>query len=170
VAPGLPTGPQHDFTDQWVSQAATATATGAALPPPRTPAHETDWEVQRPGSLGRASPGEQVEEEEEDEEEEGDNEYLDEETVEQFEDRVLNKRAAQLHCRLRRRIEEQPVIPFSTITRRKDSRKIAAQKFYSLLVLQKFMAVDLVQDDVSYGEMNVTRGPQFDLDTAKVND
>ena len=39
---------------------------------------------------------EELEEEEEEEEDEEDNEYLDEETVEQFEDRVLNKRAAQV--------------------------------------------------------------------------
>ena len=32
VHPGLPQGPQHDFTDQWVSQAATATATGGFFP------------------------------------------------------------------------------------------------------------------------------------------
>ena len=31
--------PQADFTDQWVSQAATATATGTAIPPPQTPTH-----------------------------------------------------------------------------------------------------------------------------------
>lgn len=167
---GLPVGPQHDFTDQWVSQAANATATGDALPPPRTPAHETDWEEHRPASnCGRVTPEEELEEEEEEDDNEGDNEYLDEETVDEFEDRVLNKRAAQLHVRLRRRmVEASAEIPFSTITKKKDSRKIAAQKFYSLLVLQKFMAVDLGQDNVSYGEMIVKRGPQFNLDTAKV--
>jgi len=169
--PGLPQGPQHDFTDQWVSQAATATATGAALPPPRTPAHEPDdWEDNRPPSVndGRVTPEDEEEYEEEDEEEEGENEYLDEETVEQFEDRVLNKRAAQLHCRLRQRMVETPVLAFTSITKRKDTRKIAAQKFYSLLVLQKFMAVELAQDDVCYGEMQVSRGKQFELDTSKV--
>ena len=75
--PGLPQGPQHDFTDQWVSQAATATATGAALPPPRTPAHEPDdWEDNRPPSVndGRVTPEDDEEYEEEDEEEEGENE------------------------------------------------------------------------------------------------
>jgi len=170
VHPGLPQGPQHDFTDQWVSQAATATATGAALPPPRTPAHEPDdWEDNRPASVndGRITP-EDDDYEEEEEEEEGENEYLDEETVEQFEDRVLNKRAAQLHCRLRQRMVETPVLAFSSITKRKDTRKIAAQKFYSLLVLQKFMAVELAQEDVCYGEMQVSRGKQFELDTSKV--
>ena len=35
----------------------------------------------------------------EDEEEEQDGEYMDEETVEQFEDRVLNKRAAKVEHR-----------------------------------------------------------------------
>jgi len=109
-----------------------------------------------------------MEEDEEEEEEEDDNEYLDEETVEQFEDRVLNKRAAQLHCRLRQRMVEDPVLAFSTITRRKDTKKVACQKFYSLLVLQKYCAVDLKQDEVGFGEMEVRRGPQFDLDTGKV--
>merc|ERR1711872_1005624 len=102
------------------------------------------------------------------EQEDDDNEYLDEETVEQFEDRVLNKRAAQLHCRLRRRMQETPVVPISTITRKKDTRKTAAQKFYSLLVLQKFMAVELAQEDACYGRMQVSRGKQFELDTSKV--
>merc|ERR1711872_647974 len=102
------------------------------------------------------------------EQEDDDNEYLDEETVEQFEDRVLNKRAAQLHCRLRRRMQETPVVPISTITRKKDTRKTAAQKFYSLLVLQKFMAVELHQEDVSYGEIDVKRGAEFDLDDLEV--
>jgi cohesin complex subunit SCC1 len=108
------------------------------------------------------------EEEEEDEEEEGENEYLDEETVDEFEDRVLNKRAAQLHCRLRQRMVETPVLAFASITKRKDTRKIAAQKFYSLLVLQKFMAVELAQGDECYGEMQVSQGKQFELDTSKV--
>ena len=71
-------------------------------------------------------------------------------------------------------------------SRRKDTRKIAAQKFYSLLVLQKvcvlilhlkwsscsisphrwntplvqFMAVELAQDDACYGRMQVSRGKQ----------
>ena len=95
MAPSLPTAPpQPDFTDQWVSQAATATASGAALPPPQTPTHDREWDTERPPSnmSGRVSP----EEEQEDEDDE-DNEYMDEETVEQFEDRVLNKRAAQVY-------------------------------------------------------------------------
>ena len=78
-APVLPGGQGGDFTDAWVSQAANVTAT-------------EDWEDMRPDSGmsgGRYS-------DEEDQEEEEDGEYLDQETVEQFEDRVLNKRAGKV--------------------------------------------------------------------------
>jgi len=162
-APSLPTAPpQPDFTDQWVSQAATATASGAALPPPQTPTHEQEWNNDRPPSSmsGRVSPEEDQEDEEE---EDDDNEYMDEETVEQFEDRVLNKRAALLHFKLKKRIEETPELAFSTITRRKDNRKQAAQKFYSLLVLQKYQTVNVNQGSI-YGELFVTKGPCFEAD------
>jgi len=109
-----------------------------------------------------------VEEEEEDDDDYNeDNEYLDEETVEQFEDRVLNKRAAMLHYRMRQRWQsDQPEIMFSSLAKKKDTYKLAAQKFYSLLVLQKYMAVDLHQSEI-YGDLAVTKGPQFDVDTAE---
>jgi len=160
-APSLPTAPpQQDFTDQWVSQAATATASGAALPPPQTPTHETEWSSDRPPSnmSGRVTPDDEQDEEEE---EDDDNEYMDEETVEQFEDRVLNKRAALLHFKLKKNIYETPELPFSTITRKKDTRKQAAQKFYSLLVLQKYETVNVNQGSI-YGELFVTKGPCFE--------
>ena len=47
------------------------------------------------GMSGRDSPEEEDEQQQEEEEEE-DAEYQDDETVEQFEDRVLNKRAAKV--------------------------------------------------------------------------
>lgn len=37
----------------------------------------------------------------------------------------------------------------------------AAQKFYSLLVLKKFQALDIKQD-VAYGDILVTKGIMFD--------
>lgn len=37
----------------------------------------------------------------------------------------------------------------------------AAQKFYSLLVLKKFRALDIRQD-TSYGDILVTKGTMFD--------
>jgi len=108
---------------------------------------------------GRVTP----DDEQDDDDEDDDNEYMDEETVEQFEDRVLNKRAAMLHFKLKKRIEETPELPFSTITKRKDTRKQAAQKFYSLLVLQKYQTVDVNQGSI-YGELFVTKGPCFEAD------
>jgi len=157
-----PAAPQQDFTDQWVSQAATATASGAALPPPQTPTHETEWDNRRPESnmSGRITP----EEEQEEDDDEEDNEYMDEETVEQFEDRVLNKRASKLHFKLRKKFDENQELTFSMLTKRKDTRKDAAQKFYSLLVLQKYKTVDVKQDSI-YGELMVTKGPCFDAET-----
>jgi len=108
---------------------------------------------------GRVTP----DDEQDDDDEDDDNEYMDEETVEQFEDRVLNKRAAMLHFKLKKRIEETPELAFSTITKRKDTRKQAAQKFYSLLVLQKYQTVDVNQGSI-YGELFVTKGPCFEAD------
>ena len=94
-SPALPPPqPGADFTDAWVSQV-------AALPPHQA---AEDWEDDvRPDSGmsgGGMSGGHYDDDDDEDEEEEGEEgdngEYLDEETVEQFEDRVLNKRAAKV--------------------------------------------------------------------------
>ena len=83
-----------DFTDEWVSQAATATATGAVL----SPRHDDDdWDNggdDRPDS--GMSGGRYDDDDDEDVEEEEDAEYHDQETVDEFEDRVLNKRAAKV--------------------------------------------------------------------------
>ena len=79
-----------DFTDAWVSQAATATATGAVLSP-----HQ-DWDDGgRPHSGmsgGRYDDDDDVDEEEA--------EYLDQETVDEFDDKVLNKIAAKVKIAL----------------------------------------------------------------------
>ena len=89
-SPALPP-PQHgaDFTDAWVSQV-------AALPPHQG---QEDWEddVRPDSGMSGGHYDDDDDDQEDEEEEEGDNgEYLDEETVEQFEDRVLNKRAAKV--------------------------------------------------------------------------
>ena len=55
-------------------------------------------------------------------------EILYKETGEQFEDGILNKRAAQLHLRLRETLEETPQITFSTLTRKEHTRKAAARQ------------------------------------------
>ena len=86
--------PHHgsDFTDAWVSQV-------AALPPHQA---SEDWDDDvRPDSGMSGNYDDHVQDDDDDDEEEeegGDEngEYMDQETVEQFEDRVLNKRAAKV--------------------------------------------------------------------------
>ena len=82
------------------------------------------------------------------------------ETIEEFEDRVLNKRAGHLNNILKTKFQENMSIQFSEITRR-NMRKKAAQNFYSILVLQKACAVNIDQAD-SYADIMVTKGPKFD--------
>jgi len=177
-----------DFTDQWVAQAAGMAASGAAIPPPLTPTHPGMEEIEALGPRQLQEPEEEQngqvrprsrtqseghaleeeEEEEDEEEEEEEDEYLDEETVDEFEDRVLNKRAALLHYRMKQKWQpDQLEWSYSKdIGRRKDSKKLAAQKFYSLLVLQKFMTVDIRQEEI-FGDLAVRRGPTFDVDASQ---
>ncbi len=84
------------------------------------------------------------------------------ETIEEFEDRVLNKRAGHLNKILHSKFDEKSELGFKELApSRRHLRKQAAQKFYSLLVLQKVMAVNLEQEK-SYGEIAVTKGQNFD--------
>merc|ERR1711881_505912 len=69
-----------------------------------------------------------------------------EETQEEYEDRVLNKRAAHLNNILKSKLQnDSESLTLQSMTRR-NNRKQVAQKFYSLLVLQKAMAVELNQN------------------------
>jgi cohesin complex subunit SCC1 len=83
------------------------------------------------------------------------------ETYEQYEERVLNKRALQMYHIVKSKLEVDPSIPFSTMCNARNNRKQVAQKFYTLLVLKKAQAVELVQNS-SYENIIVTRGPKFD--------
>ena len=100
------------------------------------------------------------EEEVEDERPEEDSEMQEDETIEQFEDRVLNKRAAQMHRNLEKRFAGEDEIDLKSMLNR-NLRKQAAQKFYSVLVLQKVMAVRASQGSDSYGQITITQGPKF---------
>uniref|UniRef100_A0A8D8MCM6 Double-strand-break repair protein rad21 homolog n=1 Tax=Cacopsylla melanoneura TaxID=428564 RepID=A0A8D8MCM6_9HEMI len=84
------------------------------------------------------------------------------ETYEQFEERVLNKRAAVMYRLVKTRMDrtEAGDLYLSDLTHR-NSKKAVAQKFYSLLVLKKFKVLNLGQE-VSYGEIHITRGANFD--------
>lgn len=87
-------------------------------------------------------------------------EQMENETDEQFEERVLNKRAAQLFLDVRVHFNNNDHLSLSQLTVR-NSRKQAAQKFYSLLVLKKFKALNITQS-APYADITVTRGPLFD--------
>jgi chromatin segregation and condensation protein Rec8/ScpA/Scc1 (kleisin family) len=73
-----------------------------------------------------------------------------EETIESFEDRVLNKRAAQLHRNLSRKFDAEQGGPLRLLgmLRRSENKKQAATKFYSCLVLSKVRAVEIDQEDL----------------------
>ncbi|XP_037806014.1 double-strand-break repair protein rad21 homolog isoform X1 [Lucilia sericata] len=87
-------------------------------------------------------------------------EQMENETSEQFEERVLNKRAAQLFYAVKSRMVKQDCLLLSELTV-KNSRKQAAQKFYSLLVLKKFRALNISQS-APYSDIIVTRGQLFE--------
>ena len=96
-----------------------------------------------------------------DEEDDEGAEMLEDETIEQYEDRVLNKRAAQMHSLLSKKFKEEKTIQFDSLIR-KNNKKQVSQKFYSILVLQKVMAVDAQQRNDCFGPISLTKGRQFD--------
>ena len=148
---------QTVFTEQWVSR---VTVQAGGISP------QYDGDDHSDG--GAPDYPEDEPEEEEDEfpadiepEREGDeSEMMEDETIEQFEDRVLNKRAAQMHVLLDKRFGEERSVDLGSLLR-KNHRKQAAQKFYSILVLQKVMAVNATQSEDSYGPITVEKGPKF---------
>jgi len=82
------------------------------------------------------------------------------ETYEQYEERVLNKRAAQMYHIIKSKLDVDTSIPFSTMCTVRNTRKQVAQKFYTMLVLKKAQAVELTQNS-SYDNILVTKGPKF---------
>uniref|UniRef100_A0AAG5CRG7 Rad21/Rec8-like protein N-terminal domain-containing protein n=1 Tax=Anopheles atroparvus TaxID=41427 RepID=A0AAG5CRG7_ANOAO len=106
-----------------------------------------DWngDYEFPSSVGASHPNE---------------EQQVDETIEQFEERVLNKRAAQMFLSVRARLLKADQMMLSEMTHR-NNKKQAAQKFYSLLVLKKFKALEIYQKQ-PYDDITVTRGPMFE--------
>lgn len=82
------------------------------------------------------------------------------ETYEQYEERVLNKRAQQMLFVIQRQFQRQNSLKFSDLARNL-TRKQVAQKFYTFLVLKKQQAVELHQDG-AFTELYITRGPKLD--------
>jgi cohesin complex subunit SCC1 len=92
----------------------------------------------------------------------GDEQMVDE-TIEQFEERVLNKRAAQLFVSVRAKLQKENTLYLSEMTY-KNTKKQAAQKFYSLLVLKKFQVLEIKQEQ-PYADICVSRGEMFENPT-----
>ncbi|CAG9766759.1 unnamed protein product [Ceutorhynchus assimilis] len=87
-------------------------------------------------------------------------EQLVDETDEQFEERVLNKRAYQLFLTVKTRLQKNNELTLSELCHR-NKRKQAAQKFYSFLVLKKFSVLELEQAG-PYEEVYISKGSKFD--------
>nr|CAI5830524.1 unnamed protein product [Callosobruchus analis] len=85
------------------------------------------------------------------------------ETDEQFEERVLNKRAYQLFTLVRRKFHAADKLLLDEMCQN-NTKKQASQKFYSLLVLKKFSVLELEQHE-PYGTITVTKGKKFDNPT-----
>ncbi|KAG7309962.1 hypothetical protein JYU34_004477 [Plutella xylostella] len=85
------------------------------------------------------------------------------ETDEQFEERVLNRRAAQLFTVMRPRLAAAERLAFRDLAPTHNLRKQVAQKFYSLLVLKKHQVLKLEQEE-TYGNLIISRGTQFETE------
>ncbi|XP_054265906.1 double-strand-break repair protein rad21 homolog [Macrosteles quadrilineatus] len=85
------------------------------------------------------------------------------ETYEQFEERVLNKRAAHMYTVVKAKLMNDEKLVFSDLVGRNNKKQVA-QKFYSLLVLKKFQVLELDQKG-SYEEIEITRGTSFNNPT-----
>ncbi|KAI4459377.1 scc1 / rad21 family member [Holotrichia oblita] len=103
------------------------------------------------------------------------------ESDEQFEERVLNKRAYQMFTIVRRKLQHSNQITLTEMCHRNTRKQLlrqiihtlyndfnnteflfqAAQKFYSLLVLKKFRVLELEQEE-PYSELFVLKGTKFD--------
>lgn len=110
-------------------------------------------------------------------------EQMVDESIEQFEERVLNKRAAQLFVTVRAKLQKQDKIYLTDMTYRNTKKQVkfhsimsdlsltndlsqqAAQKFYSLLVLKKFQMLDIEQEH-PFAEIVCSRGEAFDENKA----
>lgn len=79
------------------------------------------------------------------------------------EERRWNKRSQQMMVALSRCLHRQDSVTFRQMAPPSSahSRKQAAAKFYTFLVLKKLEAIDVSQDD-PFGDILITRGPKFD--------
>lgn len=86
------------------------------------------------------------------------------ETDEQFEERVLNRRAAQLFAVMKPKLGVGLQLSFTELAPRHNNRKQVAQKFYSLLVLKKHQVLKIEQHE-TYGPITIYKGSQFETES-----
>nr|CAD7405598.1 unnamed protein product [Timema poppensis] len=82
------------------------------------------------------------------------------ETYEQFEERVLNKRAGHMYHIVKSKLNRSDKLFLSEMVHR-NNRKQVAQKFYTLLVLKKHCVLELHQES-SYEDILITKGLKFE--------
>ena len=80
------------------------------------------------------------------------------------EERRWNKRSQQMMVALNRCLQRHDSVSFRQMAppAAAHSRKQAAAKFYTFLVLKKLEAIEIAQE-VPYGEILLSRGPKFEL-------
>ncbi|XP_061425539.1 LOW QUALITY PROTEIN: double-strand-break repair protein rad21 homolog [Lethenteron reissneri] len=148
-----------------LDEATSAAAEGAtaAAPPPPAPGESGDAAAAPEEAAGPPAEGAQEEERKEKvQEEEEEEELLGAETQEQEEKR-LNKRTQQLLYTLQRAMARSGAASVQLLELcGHGSRKQAATRFYSLLVLKKQQAVQL-QQGCPFGDIAVSPGPNFHL-------
>ncbi len=74
--------------------------------------------------------------------------------------KILNKRAKTMISLLNKSLSRHVNVGFFELTKR-NARKQVAQKFYSLLILKKYDAIDVTQCD-SFGDIIITKSNKFD--------
>ena len=150
---------QTSFTEQWVNQVQ-SNPPSMMSPPMGSTQGNNDWDDGHDNydNYGNDDYDDHDDDADEQAQIEGGEDMGEEETIEEFEDRVLNKRAAILHKQLSRNFTSD----FKQITMRAN-RKQVAQKFHSLLVLQKMNALSLQQDtNIPFSDVVMNKGPNFD--------
>ena len=81
------------------------------------------------------------------------------ELTEEFEQRRWTKRTQQVFRTLNRNLSNKKDVPFSSLTQR-CSRKQAASRFYTCLLLAKDGTIDVEQSE-AYGPIQIHKGPRF---------
>ncbi|OQR71137.1 double-strand-break repair protein rad21-like [Tropilaelaps mercedesae] len=87
-------------------------------------------------------------------------EQADDETFEEFEERIQNRRTIQLLRHVKPALDVGRPVRFADLIKQNNNRKQVAQKFYTFLVLKKQQAIELTQQQ-AYDELYISVGPKY---------